>query len=186
MLREFVTANKDMTSASSTDALSVPLSWMMDRTRPLSGDETSEMIGGGPQCLYDTNYTIHNRDNYDRWRGNMGSSTPFGTSVPKNSLSDMYNWFVGKTTILAPGNANPTHQNQMQYLSQTGPTDPIRVPALSDMTATVPAMHGGLDTNVGIFPSVSTGQYASTSRQTPMARAGGRRRQRRTRRNCNS
>lgn len=140
------------------------------------------MIGGGPQCLYDTNYTLYNRDNYDRWRGNMGSSTPFGSSVPQNTLSDMYNWFVGKTTILAPGNTNPTHQNQMQYLSQTGPRDPIHVPALSDVTSTVPAMHGDVDTNVGIFPGAPSSQYAHVSRRTPLARAGGRRRQRQTRR----
>lgn len=183
MLREFVTANKDMTSASSTDALSVPLSWMASYGANVQSNKgTYDMIGGGPQCLYDTNYTLHNRDNYDRWRGNMGSSTPFGSTVPQNTLSDMYNWFVGKTTILAPGNANPTHQNQMQYLSQTGPRDPIRVPVLSDMTSTVPAMHGDVDTNVSVFPGVSTGQYASVSRRTPLARAGGRRRQRRTRR----
>ena len=183
MLREFVTANKGMTIPSSVHTLSIPLNWITNTSSSQSSKHTYEMVGGAAtNCLYDTNYALHNRDNYDQWRGNMGTSTPFGTTVPKNTLSDVYNWFIGKTTIFNPGNANPTHQNQMQYLSKSGPNDPITIPALSDVTTTVPAMHGDVDTNVSIFPNTHSGSYNSSHRETPYARAGGRRRQRRTRR----
>lgn len=175
MLSEFVTANQSTTNE---DDVNVPLQWMNGSVS--SDPPTYNMVGGSRSrpCLYDTNYTVHNNDAFDRYRGNSGGSPPFGASVPQSSFKGLYDWFQGRRTLFAPTNTNAVHQNQMQYLSQSGPNDAIRIQPLdSHIKAPTPTLHG--DTQMaGVFPASTTTNYASYTRQTPMARAGGSRRRR--------
>lgn len=175
MLREFVGANQNTTDAEADeDHVNVPLQWMNTAT-PSS---TYNMVGGASNCLYDTNYTVHQNDVYDRYRGNTGGSPPMGATVPQDSFKGLYNWFHGRSTLFAPSTNNPMHQNQVNYLSQSGPNDPIQVaPLNSTVKAQVPVLHGNTE-SMGVFPASSSTNYASYTRQTPMARGGGSRRRR--------
>ena len=174
MLNEFVTANQSTTNE---DDVNVPLSWM---NGSVSNSSSYNMVGGSRSkpCLYDTNYTVHQNDAFDRYRGNSGGSPPMGATVPQSSFRGLYDWFQGRSTLLAPTNTNAVHQNQVQYLSQSGPNDAISIQPLdSHIKAPAPTLHG--DTQMaGVFPASSTTNYASYTRPTPMARAGGSRRRR--------
>lgn len=173
MLREFVMANQNTTNTEAYhNQVNIPLQWMNETVEPTS---TYEMVGGASNCLYDTNYTVHNNDVYDRYRGNMGGSPPMGATVPANSFTRLYDWFTGKTTIFAPSTSNPTHQNQVQYLSQSG-NEPIQVSTLhAHGDAQVPSTHSTTK-RMNVFPTMTDNAVDHSSRNTPLARAGGRRR----------
>ena len=171
MLREFVEANRSTTDAEADeDRVNVPLQWMSSTTRDST---THNMVGGAPSnCLYDTNYTVHHNDAYDRYRGNTGGSPPMGATVPQDSFKGLYNWFHGRSTLFAPSATNPMHQNQVDYLSQSGPNDPISVaPLNSAVKASAPTLHGNSEP-MGVFPASSGTTYAAYTRQTPLARGG--------------
>ena len=70
------------------------------------------------------------------------------------------------------------YDKHCSHLSQSGPNDAIGIQPLdSHIKAPTPTLHG--DTQMaGVFPASSTTSYASYTRQTPMARAGGSRRRR--------
>lgn len=176
MLNEFVTANRSTTNK---DDMNVPLHWINDSVSNSPNNlSTYNMVGGSRSrpCLYDTNYTVHQNDAFDRYRGNSGGSPPLGATVPQSSFKGLYDWFQGRRTLFAPTNTNAVHQNQVQYLSQSGPKDAISIhPLNSHIKAPTPTLHG--DTQLaGVFPASPTTNYASYTRQTPMARAGGSRR----------
>lgn len=177
MLREFVEANQNTTDDEADEGdVKVPFRWMSDTN--IASGTTYNMVGGASNCLYDTNYTVHKNDVYDRYRGNTGGSPPMGATVPQDSFKELYNWFHGRSTLFAPSANDPTHQNQVQYVSQSGPNDPIHVaPLNSTVKAQVPALHGNTE-SMGVFPASSSTNYASYTRQTPMARGGGSRRRR--------
>jgi hypothetical protein len=144
-------------------------------------------VGGNVDqtCAYNTNYAPYNYDNYDRMRGNTGDSVAFsGASVPANPVQNLSNWYDGKSTLFAPGHSNPTNQNQVRYLSSTGPTDPIHVGSLRSRSVSLPtATASGL--NLSLFPTrANGGSAASASRSIPLARAGGRRRSTASLRRC--
>jgi surface protein len=149
-------------------------------------------VGGNSDqtCAYNTNYAPYNYDNYDRMRGNTGDSVAFsGASVPANPGQTLSNFYDGKSTLFAPGHSNPTNQNQVRYLSSTGPTDPIHVGSLRSRTVSLPtATASGL--NLSLFPTRASGGSAfgsapsSASRSIPLARAGGRRRSTASLRRC--
>ena len=108
MLKEFVTENTQNTNYALYQ-YHTPMNW---------SSQTKTLVGGGakqPACSSHTNYAAYNYDNYNRWRGNLGASVPVGASIPQNPFQRIYNWFNGRTTILNPGNNNPTVQNQVQY-----------------------------------------------------------------------
>lgn len=170
MLREFVAANRITTDTEAFhNQVNIPLQWMNESVSPTSDSPhtSCDMVGGASTaCLYDTNYTVHKNDNYDRHRSNSGG-------VPPNSFKSIHDWFNGESTIFAPTASNPAHQNQVQYKSQSGPTDPITVPPLgSNIKADVPVLHGNT-TPMGVFPASEGSNYAAFTRSTPMARAGG-------------
>lgn len=174
MLREFVAANQNTTDTEAVDnQVNIPLQWMNESAAPASDLHTSyEMVGGASDCLYDTNYTVHKHDNYDRYRSNSGG-------IPPHSFKSMYDWFHGDTTIFAPTASNPAHQNQVQYLSQSGPTDPITVQPLGSNVKVDAPTHLTNTKSLGVFPSSDSSNYATFTRSTPMARAGGSRRRHR-------
>lgn len=176
MLREFVKANQNTTDDEADGGdVNVPFQWMNNDTHAAS-EATYNMVGGASNCLYDTNYTVHKNDVYDRYRGNTGGSPPMGATVPQDSFKGLYNWLQGRSTFLAPSANDPAHQNQVQYMSQSGPTDVVSVaPLNATVKANAPTLHGNT-ASMGVFPASSHTNYASYTRQTPVARAGGGRR----------
>lgn len=187
MLKEFV-ANNTHNLDYKAYRYTTPTSWSKSKNQ-------NALVGGGNPgsgkqlgCSINTNYAPYNYDNYDRWRGNAGASVPTGATIPQNPFQRIYNWFEGKTTILNPGNTNPTVQNQVNYLSQA-PAKPIHIGSLQNpINVNMPSIEGQTTNGVvmpsiienskvvSVFPETTTTLPQSTYRQTPMARAGKRRR----------
>lgn len=197
LLREYASCNTDNTEYK-VYRYNTPSRWSAPRSE-------APLVGGGAQtgqsmgCALSTNYTPHNYDAYDKWRGNAGGSIPTGATIPQNPFQRISNWFSGHTTVFNPGTQNPTVQNQVRYMSRA-PAQPIKIGSLQN-----PAnvnMYEGMPTNRGIvmpgvirsnkmvqvFPDTKgfTPPHHHQYKSTPMARAGKRRRaytrSRRTRR----